>query len=487
MSGTNTLRSRLGHFFPWPQKLLGQMIVLVLLALLLAQGISLWILSNAHRKAVEGYNQRFWIRQLSAMVVLMESSPRELHPVILGAWKRPGVSIQQLAEPTVDMADKAVEIRLARQLVGRLGDNYRNKVRVDVTIGGPPPLPESHTPPLADSHRRDWGEPWNVDHRPPRLRLEELAIAIQLQDGSWLQTRALAPIAPPLAAKPTLIFLVVSVVLVLAVVIWRLRKITRPLNQLTRAANALGRGQKVDPLETQGPEDIQATITAFNHMSERLDRFVSERTRMLAALSHDLRTPITIMRLRLEMMTAGEERDKLLASLDEMQQMSEATLAFIRESGDNEETRCVDFVALVSSLCDDLVDLGASITLKGDVFEDPQREPITLTCRPVSLKRALRNLIENAVNYGQSATVCLEETLEKVLIRIQDQGPGIPASEMEKVFEPFYRLEASRSRETGGIGLGLSISRQIITNHGGELRLQNTPPGLLAEITLPRK
>ncbi len=479
MSGTSTLRHRLSRFFPWPQKLLGQMIVLLLLALLLAQGISLWILSNAHRKAVEGYSQRFWLRQLSSMVVLLESTPRDLHPAVLNAWKRPGIRIQRLAESTIDLADQAVEKRLAGQLVRWLGDNYRDRVRVDVTIGKPPPPP--------DNHIRHWGEPGVPNHRPRHLRLEELAVAIQLQDGSWLQTRALAPITAPLAARQTLIFLLVSGVLVLMVVIWRLRKITRPLNQLTLAADALGRGQKVDPLEVQGPEDIQATITAFNHMNERLDRFVSERTRMLAALSHDLRTPITIMRLRLEMMTGGEERDKLLASLDEMQQMSEATLAFIRESGDNEETRCVDLVALVSSLCEDLVDLGASITLKGDVFEDQRRESIAFACRPVSLKRALRNLIENAINYGQSATVGLEESSETLLIRIQDQGPGIPDAEMEKVFEPFYRLEASRSRETGGIGLGLSISRQIITNHGGDLRLQNTPEGLLAELTLPRK
>ncbi|BFM18569.1 ATP-binding protein [Maricurvus nonylphenolicus] len=462
---------------PWPKKLRTQMVVLVLITLILAQGISLWVLSNAHSKALESHNQRFLFRQLSAIVQLLESTPPSLHENILSAWHRPGIHFQQLDSPSINKTDKEIEARLTERLTLWLGDEYRDRIRVAVEMKDKPPRRYK-----ADKERY---KEKHSHHRRPPLPLETLIIEVQLQDNRWLQSQVATPAVSPLAARQTLTFLLISSVLVLAVVIWRLRRITRSLSDLTQAASDLGRGQKVAALDAQGPEDIKTAINAFNHMSERLDRFVLERTRMLAALSHDLRTPITSMRLRLELMQASEERDKLLASLEDMQQMSEATLAFIRESGDTEATRQVDLTALLDSLCDDFIDLGAALTF--DQSSTPDQPPI-LACRPVSLKRALRNLLENAVKYGESVNVNLSENPNgHIVIQIQDQGPGIPETELERVFEPFYRVESSRNRDTGGIGLGLSISRQVIVNHGGELRLKNTTAGLLVEIELPLK
>lgn len=459
----------------WPKKLRTQMVVLVLITLILAQGISLWILSNAHNKALENHNQRFLFRQLSAIVQLLESTPPGLHENILSAWHRPGIHFQQLGAPSIDNTHNKIERRLSERLIQWLGEEYRDRIRVAVEMkDGPPRRYKSEKERHKEKHSH---------HRRPPLPLETLTVEVQLQDGRWLQSQAATPAVSPLAARQTLTFLLISSVLVLAVVIWRLRRITRSLSDLTRAASDLGRGQKVAPLDAQGPEDIKTAINAFNHMSERLDRFVLERTRMLAALSHDLRTPITSMRLRLELMDASEERDKLLASLEDMQQMSEATLAFIRESGDTETTRQIDLTALLESLCDDFIDLGAALKFDKDIDTNT---PLILACRPVSLKRALRNLLENAIKYGESVKVNLNQHASgHIVIQIQDQGPGIPETELERVFEPFYRVESSRNRDTGGIGLGLSISRQVIINHGGELRLSNTTPGLLVEIELP--
>ena len=256
------------------------------------------------------------------------------------------------------------------------------------------------------------------------------------------------------------------------------RRITRPIRKLSSASHRLGLGEKIDPLQEEGPEDIRELVRAFNLMNERLQRFVADRTRMLAALPHDLRTPVTSMRLRVKLMEPGPETDQLLATLDEMHQMSEATLAFMRQASNNEATRAVDVNALLDSLCEDLQDIGLSVH-----YQDSQK--VIAHCRLVSLKRALCNLIENAAKYGSVAHVNMSARQESAQIRIQDEGNGIPEGMMERVFEPFVRMEESRSRETGGIGLGMSIARNIIHSHGGDIYLENNDRGLPVTINLP--
>jgi signal transduction histidine kinase len=233
-------------------------------------------------------------------------------------------------------------------------------------------------------------------------------------------------------------------------------------------------------LATQGPVDIQKTIRAFNRMRTRLERFVQDRTHMLAAISHDLRTPITALRGRAELIDEAETRDKILATLDEMQRMTEATLAFVRAEATQEDTRLIDLAALVESLCDDLSDTGQNVTFSG-----PGKTPYR--CRSVSLKRAFSNLIENAVTYGQQARVALTAERDALHITIDDDGPGIAAPDMERVFEPFVRLETSRSRDTGGVGLGMAIARSIVRWHGGDITLENRQEGgLRVLVRLPR-
>ncbi|MGH6945491.1 MAG: sensor histidine kinase, partial [Geminicoccaceae bacterium] len=219
---------------------------------------------------------------------------------------------------------------------------------------------------------------------------------------------------------------------------------------------------------------------AFNRMHERLQRFVQDRTRMLAAISHDLRTPITSLRLRAEFVEDEEARRKILETLDEMQRMIEATLAFAREEASREDTRTVDLAALIESLCEDLADMGMEVAFAG-------AEKTPYACRPVSLKRAIRNLVENAVAYGKRARVSLERVGEEFRVVIEDDGPGIPEADFERVFAPFVRLEESRSLETGGIGLGMAIARSVVRSHGGDIVLMNRPDGgLRATIRLPR-
>jgi signal transduction histidine kinase len=251
------------------------------------------------------------------------------------------------------------------------------------------------------------------------------------------------------------------------------------MRRLAVAAEALGRGENVPPLPERGPDDIRQTSEAFNLMQARLQRFVEDRTRMLAAIGHDLRTPLTSLRLRAEFVSDDETREKMLSTLDELRHMTEATLVFSRDQAIEEQTRNVDLTALIDSLCEDLAEIGHDVSFAG-------APKTSYRCRADSLKRALRNLIENAVRYGERARVSLLESPSVISIVIEDDGPGIPDGEVESVFAPFFRLEDSRNRETGGIGLGLSIARDIVRHHGGDISLVNTERGLRATIVLPQ-
>ena len=200
---------------------------------------------------------------------------------------------------------------------------------------------------------------------------------------------------------------------------------------------------------------------------------------MLAAISHDLRTPLTTLRLRAELLDDSEAKTKLLDTIEEMNAMIEATLAFAREEAAQEDTRTVDLTALVQSVCDDLQDLGNNVTLTA-------ADRLTYSCRPIGLKRAIRNVIENAIRYGGGSRVDIARADDTYTIIVDDDGPGIPEADLERVFEPFMRLDASRNKDSGGIGLGLSIVRSIVRSHGGDVSLQNrTTGGLRVTISLP--
>jgi signal transduction histidine kinase len=224
---------------------------------------------------------------------------------------------------------------------------------------------------------------------------------------------------------------------------------------------------------------MQSAARAFNRMQERLRRLIESRTQMLAALSHDLRTPLTLLRLRTEEVADADERDKMLATIGEMDEMIGTTLAFARDEVHAEPRRKVDIAALLASVVDDMADAGLPVTMT-------PAAPLIHDCQPGALKRALTNLLDNAVKYGKRAQAAIATVGNAIEIAIDDDGPGIPEAELARVFQPFYRVEDSRSRDTGGTGLGLAIAQSIVQAHGGELTLANrTGGGLRACIRLP--
>jgi signal transduction histidine kinase len=278
---------------------------------------------------------------------------------------------------------------------------------------------------------------------------------------------------------------IVMTILGAIMIFWAVRQLLVPVKTLAAAAERLGRDVANAPaLPETGPSEIVTAAVAFNTMASRIRRFVEDRTFLLTAIGHDLRTPITRLKLRAEYMEDDEQRLKMLADLDEMESMVAATLAFGRDITATEAVTRIDLASLLRTILDEAGD-GAPDQADALAYTGPDHLPIN--ARPLSLKRALTNLVGNALKYGDAARITLsQKSPQTVHIDIDDNGPGIHACDIETAFEPFRRLETSRNRETGGSGLGLSIARNIIRAHGGDILLQTRPAGgLRARVTLP--
>ena len=331
---------------------------------------------------------------------------------------------------------------------------------------------------------------------PPRFRPREalvaaaprpgtLVVAMRLPDGPWLNMWLTLPPPRPWHSETFLIAFALMTGAALALILWAVRRLTRPVSALARAADRLGRDVNAPPLPEDGPSEVATAARAFNTMAERIRRFVGDRTQMLAAIGHDLRTPITRLRLRAEFLDDDEQRRKMLSDLDEMEAMVNATLAFARDDSATEPSVALDLAALCRTVLDEAADARPELPPEAIAYEGPDRQRIR--GRPIALKRALANLVNNALNYGGNAWVTMEQPANGLLtLRVEDSGQGIPDESLEAVFQPFRRLETSRNRETGGTGLGLPIARNILRAQGGDVVLRNRAEGGLSAVaTLP--
>jgi signal transduction histidine kinase len=313
-----------------------------------------------------------------------------------------------------------------------------------------------------------------------RAAFRDLLVAIPLADGSWLTFATGLPAGGPAFSSQFLLSMAVMALIILAVSVWAVRRVTAPLGSLAAAAERLGNDVNAPPLAETGTTETRQAARAFNDMQERLRNLIENRTRLLAAISHDLRTPLTLLRLRAEAVENAQERDRMLSTIAEMDGLIGTTLQFARDESASEPRRPTDLASLLQSVVDDMSETGLAVRMVS-------ADPIIYECQPAALKRAVRNLLDNAVKYGKTARVAMRETARAIVIDIDDEGPGIPEADLSRALEPFYRVEASRSRETGGVGLGLAIAQSIVHAHGGQLTLANRPEGgLQASIALPR-
>ena len=303
-----------------------------------------------------------------------------------------------------------------------------------------------------------------------------LLLAVGLEGGTWAEFAIRLPRAPRLGE---FFWMGLAALLVAVALVWGAHRMTSPLRRFAEATDRLGLDTGPPPLPEQGPRELRQATRAFNRMTARIRRLVDDRTLLLGAVSHDLRTMLTRFRLRIEFIEDEEQREKAASDLSEMQTMLDATLAFARDEAADEHPVSVDLAALLRGLVADLADTGRTVS-----FDGP--DELCLPGRPVALRRLFENVLDNAVRYGGEASASLKGVHGRAEVLIDDRGPGVPEDLRERVFDPFFRLDASRSRDTGGSGLGLAVVRAIVQRHDGAIRLEDSPfGGLRVRIVLP--
>lgn len=437
----------------------GRVFFTLLLGIVLSAALTQWAADAERQRAIEGVRDGHALERAEQLIMATEVVPASARLAYLAVANRPGVRLEQ-SEGELVHADKSTEFAVA--LRERMGSAYQI-----VSVAG--------RPAACDAPRRTPSLFGTLQSGPWRGACELLDI--RLRDGEQLRLSVLPPRIYPYADKTNLTPIISLFLASIALLAYLVAKMTtRPLKQLAQAAKDLGNDINRAPLSLSGASEIRQASAAFNAMQARIRQYIFQRTQMLAAITHDLQTPLTRLRLRLEKVGDSELQERLIGDLSAMQAMVREGLDLARSMDTTEAMHSLDVDSLLDSVCDDASDSGQQVVLRGSAN-------VAVLGRPMSLRRCLVNLIDNAVKYGQRADVAVDRQPGAVRIRICDNGPGIAAEELARVFEPFYRVETSRSRESGGTGLGLTIARNIAEQHGGTIFLLNRPQGGL-EVTL---
>ncbi|WP_303904898.1 ATP-binding protein [Thiohalomonas denitrificans] len=447
-----------------PATLSGRLFTTLLIGLLVAQIAGAVILLQDRAAALYEAGGINAAQRIGDIVQVLDRLDNETRVALLPVLNSDPLTVRILAQAPPALPDNSQRGHHIRMLLRRLLGPERPQQAAVRILPGPPTAGFT---------------PGQQERKRPAAAV--LTVQAQLWDDAWIHIEHHVATGHsagwPLRLLLTLVVLLSSVVgLTLLVVRW----LTRPLAVLATAAEGLGRDIHHSPLAETGPTEVRRAAAAFNTMQSRLRSHIQERERTLAAISHDLRTPITRLRLRAELIDHEGLRVKVNDDLAEMEEMTAAALDLLRGVNREEPVQPVDMMALLGSLQADHEEAGDAVAVEG-ATQAPYPG------RPLALKRLFANLLGNALNYGGQARVRVDDRVDRLEITVADEGPGIPEAQLETVFEPFYRLERSRSRKTGGVGLGLAVARDIARLHGGELHLQNrTGSGLEAVLTLPR-
>ena len=432
----------------------GRIFLILLIGIVSSAAATYLIAVSESGREFTGARTEFAVQRVQQLVLSLEAVQSPERPALVDVARAAGltVTLGPASEPRGE-----TDATLARGLEARLGRD--RDIRATTLARSEAAAAEKASPDTAPS----WQD-----------------VRMNLRDGTPLTIEfAAAPRRRLLPHQRQLIAWAVFVLCIAGLAFAVARLATRPLRRLSQAADALGSNIDRPPLDATGPVEVRHAAVAFNSMQARIRHHVQERTQMLAAITHDLQTPVTRLRLRIEQVTDERLRVMLASDLAGIQAMSQEGLELARSMESSEPMQTLDLDSLLDSVCADAEELGQKVTLKGRVGA-PVRG------RPVALRRCLTNLVDNAVKYGEAAEVTATRSGNKAVISVRDRGPGIPEEFLEAVFEPFRRVETSRSRETGGTGIGLTIARAIAERHGGTLTLRNHPEGgLEAVLQLP--
>lgn len=446
----------------WPSTLRVQLILVVAAAVAISNiGVAIYFYKNSEAQ-VRNFNTERIIDRTAAVAATVRQVSQQPRLVVMMNFSRPDWRFRE-AKGYVPRPMTAEEAALAKRLADALPQNHPRKNAIRVHL---------HQP-LS-----------NIPEELRAFRAQDMAInteVIQTIVPIDARTAMSGVLIRPAPVWPVEIMVAAAVAVILASAgaAFMARRVVRPLSELTSAAAAVAMGSGTPHVAEQGPEDVRKAAVAFNAMAEKVTKTLESQRHLLSAVGHDLRTPLTAMRINLEFVNDDELREGLLRNLDELQALTEQVLAAAKGAG-GEQRRNVDLSALVESLCTDLDEIGEPVSWAN-------HSPAPISCRPNEIKRAVRNLVENAVAYGHKADVRIAHSGDGYDVVVEDDGPGISETDRQRVFEPFVRLESSRNEATGGTGLGLTLVKAIVEGHGGAVVLENRPGGgLRARMHLPR-
>ena len=462
----------------------GRTFLVLLVGITLSHIISLTLTSYESHEALNLLRDRLLAERMAVITRLVDSTPPNRRAEVAKLVDSPGVRVAlNTRSPSPGSTKEGERPHFLEHILQLyLGDRATNDVRVSYHVGAESARSGEVFPRVRsdiDEHAREVKE--YVEKIMSQTKVAgTVRASIPLPDSTWLEFATPLDVPRPFASLRFELSIVFMIVAVLVLSLWAVWRWAAPLTSFAHAAERLGVDVNAPPLPETGPREVVRTVKAFNEMQARIRRFVEDRTQMIAAIAHDLGTPITRLRLRIEEVGDVGSRQKMLADLDEMEGMISSTLAFARDDATDEPRETFDLVSLLESICNDMIDAGEVVELNAE-----GRVPYSF--RLVALRRAFTNLIENALKYGDRADVSVTQSTDQVVVAIEDNGPGIPTDMQGEVFKPFVRLETSRSRETGGTGLGLTVARSIVRAHGGDIILTNRAEGgLRVEVTLPR-
>lgn len=447
-----------------PNSLFGRLILVLFAGLLISQLFSQFINHEERGLLLSENASRQAAQHIADTVQLLEPLSPEARERAVSLWPNIRLRDHPISMRGRYPASSRSENRFSTRLTQILGPDYRYSVS-----------PISPRMMRGEHHKRARSGEYESN---PANSVAFL-VQVPLKDGQWVIFTSSIPKASSWLPSRALTNIGLLLLVVLALSYLAVRSLTRPLQRLSKAADALGRNINQPPISETGPTEVRQVARAFNLMQGRLQNYIQDRTHIFSAMSHDLKTPITRMRLRTDLLDDDLLRERFEKDLKEMETMVTEALAFMKGLDNHTPAQAINPLALLQSIQTDYLEANKPVSLEG------QGTP-PLWGQAALLKRALVNLIDNALFYGQKADIQLEHDAKGLSIDIVDEGPGIDPEMQEKVFQPFYRIETSRNRDTGGTGLGLSIARNIIHSHGGDLTLHNHPNGgLKVSIYLP--